>query len=64
MEYGILPTSSRNKVPPLAVSKCPFLSETAPVKAPLTAPKNSEACKSLGMLPQLTATKGLSRLSL
>jgi hypothetical protein len=39
MEYGILATSFRNKVPPLAVSKCPFLSATAPVKASLTAPK-------------------------
>lgn len=43
----------------MAASKAPVLSFSAPVKEPLTWPKNSEAASSRGMVPQSTATKGL-----
>lgn len=45
-------------MPPLAASKAPVLSPTAPVNDPLTWPKNSEAASSRGMAPQSTATNG------
>ena len=53
-------TSSRKIVPPLAVSKRPGLSATAPVKAPFTWPKSSLSSRSAGMAAQLTATQGFS----
>ena len=51
-------------VPPLASSKCPFLSPIAPVNEPFTWPKNSLEAISLGMAPQSTAINGLFRRSL
>ena len=55
---GMSPTSSRKIVPPLAMSKRPTRSRTAPVKAPRTWPKSSLSRSSPGSAPQFTATKG------
>ena len=55
---GTSPISSRNSVPPSAVSKRPARSLIAPVKAPLAWPKNSLSNRSLGMDAQLTRTSG------
>ena len=44
-------------MPPWASSKRPFLSATAPVKAPLTWPKSSDSSSLSGSAPQLTGTK-------
>jgi hypothetical protein len=49
--------SSRNIVPPSASSAAPARSSVAPVKAPRTWPKSSPSIRSLGLAPQLMATK-------
>ena len=41
IDSGMLPTSSRNSVPPFATSNRPRLFATAPVNEPLTWPKSS-----------------------
>ena len=53
----ISPISSRNSVPPSASSNSPFLSRTAPVKAPRSWPNSSLSSSVSGMAPQLTDTK-------
>ena len=58
---GISPISSRSRVPPLAIWKCPRRCSVAPVKAPLRAPNSSDSNSSAGIAAQLTATKGRSR---
>ncbi len=55
------PISSRNSVPPSAISKAPFLSLIAEVKDPFRCPNNSLEAKSLGIAPQSSATNGPSR---
>ncbi|MNN36180.1 hypothetical protein D3C81_1500640 [compost metagenome] len=45
-------------MPPLAAWKKPPRSLSAPVKAPLTWPKNSDSISVSGMAPQLTAING------
>jgi hypothetical protein len=57
---GTSPISSRNMVPPSAVSKRPARSLMASVNAPRACPKNSLSYKSFGMEAQLTRTSGLS----
>ncbi len=59
----ISPTSSRKKVPPLAATKSPCLSRTAPVKEPLVCPKSSDSSSVSGSAPQLMETKGPSTRS-
>lgn len=54
-----LPTSSKNSVPPSVSWKYPFLALSAPVKAPLTYPKNVDGASYAESEPQSTATKGL-----
>jgi len=51
------PISSRNRVPPSASSKRPFLSRSAPVNAPRTWPNSSLSSSPSGMPPQFTGTK-------
>ena len=51
---GKSPISSRNKVPPLANSNLPSLSEIAPVKDPFLCPKSSLSIRSLGIAAQFT----------
>ena len=60
---GSSPISSKNIVPPLTVSKYPFLLSTAPVKEPFSCPNNSESIVPSGMAPQFTAIKGLCFLA-
>ena len=45
-EFEIRQPSSRKSVPPLAASKQPPLSASAPVNAPFACPKNVEAASS------------------
>ena len=45
-------------MPPLASSKRPLRRSTAPVKAPRSWPKSSEASKPSGSAAQLTLTRG------
>ena len=52
------PISSRKIVPPLACSKRPGLSATAPVNAPCTWPNSSDSISSSGIAAQLTSTNG------
>ena len=47
-------------MPESASSIFPFLCDTAPVKDPFRWPKSSDSRSSLGIAPQLIATKGLS----
>src|SRR5690242_15202885 len=58
------PISSRNSVPPSAISKRPLRAAIAPVKEPFSWPKSSDSSSSEGMAPQLTATKGRLRRGL
>ena len=51
-------SSSRNIVPPLAVSSRPGLSRTAPVNAPLQWPNISDSSSISGSAAQFTATSG------
>jgi hypothetical protein len=55
------PISSRNRVPPWALSNFPLRSLTAPVKAPFTWPNISLSMSSAGMAAQLISMKGRSR---
>ena len=54
------PTSSRNSVPPLATSKSPLWSRSAPVNAPLRWPNSSLSTRFSDRAPQLTGTNGMS----
>src|SRR5438445_588314 len=56
----ISPTSSRKSVPPLAVSKRPWCSLTAPVKAPASWPKSSLSRSGSASAAQLSARNGLA----
>ncbi len=60
MAAGISATSSRNRVPPWACSRRPGRDAVAPVNAPASWPKSSEATSSSETAPQSTATKGPS----
>ena len=60
VQGDISPTSSRKIVPAWAVSNIPFLSETAPVKEPLTWPKSSLSRRFSGRAAQLIETKARS----
>ena len=53
----ISPISSRNRVPRSASWKSPFLSRTAPVKAPRSWPKSSLSSRFSGIAPQLIDRK-------
>src|SRR5262245_40960732 len=55
---GSSPTSSRKSVPPAATSKRPRRRCSAPVNAPRSWPKSSDAIKVSGIAAQLTLTKG------
>ena len=55
----IVPISSRNNVPPFAMSKKPGLAVSAPVKAPFSCPNSMEGARSRGRMLQLTATNGI-----
>ena len=57
---GMSPISSRKIVPPLASSKRPLRSSTAPVKAPRLWPNSSDSRSVSGRAAQLTATNGRS----
>ena len=61
--WGSSPISSRNSVPPSALSTSPGLFDTAPVKAPRTWPNSSDSSRFSGIAPQLTARNALSRRS-
>ena len=50
--------SSKKKVPPLASSKRPWRSLTAPVNAPFTCPNSSLSSSVSEMAAQFTGTKG------
>ena len=58
------PISSRNSVPPSAISKRPLRVVMAPVKEPFSWPNSSLSSSSAGMAPQLTATNGRWRRGL
>ena len=58
---GSSPTSSRNRVPPLAASKRPGRSATAPENAPLAWPNSSLSASDSGRAAQFTCTSGLAR---
>ena len=58
----ILPISSKNKVPPFAISNLPILSSLASVKAPFLCPNNSLSNKDSVKAPTSTFTKGLDAL--
>jgi hypothetical protein len=60
-DSGISVTSSRNSVPPSAISKSPFFSSCAPVNAPFLCPNSSLSSRFSGTAAQLAATKSLSR---
>src|SRR5204863_188327 len=55
IDFGISISSSRNSVPPLAVSSRPGLSRTAPVKAPLQWPNVSDSSNGSGSAEQFAA---------
>ncbi len=55
------PISSRNSVPPSAVSTRPSLRSRASVKAPRSWPNSSDSSSCAGSAAQLSSTKGLSR---
>ena len=57
------PISSRNKVPPSAVSTRPSLRSRASVKAPRSCPNSSDSSNCAGSAAQFNSTKGLSRRS-
>src|SRR5205814_1541553 len=57
MDFGISISSSRNSVPPLAISSSPGLSRTAPVNAPLQWPNISDSSSGSGSAAQLIATR-------
>src|SRR3546814_8002980 len=48
------PTSSRNRVPPLACSILPSVVLTAPVKAPFSWPNSSDSSRFSGIAAQLS----------
>jgi hypothetical protein len=54
----MVPTSSRNRVPPSDISSFPLRRYWAPVKAPFSCPNSSLSIRVSGMAPQLTATMG------
>ncbi|OIQ63000.1 hypothetical protein GALL_554650 [mine drainage metagenome] len=54
------PISSRNSVPPWAISKRPLRMPTAPVKAPFSWPNSSVSSSDSVSAAQLTRTKGAS----
>jgi hypothetical protein len=54
------PISSRKSVPPLACSKRPTRTRSAPVNAPRSCPKSSDSSSVSGSAAQLTLTKGPS----
>jgi hypothetical protein len=56
MPIGMLSTSSRKSVPPLAYSILPMRRFWAPVKAPASWPKSSLSSRLSAMPPQLRAT--------
>ena len=56
MPSGMSPTSSRNKVPPLACSISPLWARAAPVNAPRVYPKSSASMRPSGKAAQFTAT--------
>ena len=58
---AISPTSSRNSVPPSAISNLPFFCRCAPVKAPRSWPNSSLSSRSREKPAQLIATNGLGR---
>ncbi|HET8644443.1 MAG TPA: hypothetical protein VFO85_03065 [Vicinamibacteria bacterium] len=55
---GMAPTSSRNSVPPSAISILPLRRYWAPVKEPFSWPNSSLSSRSSGTAPQLTGTIG------
>ena len=55
---SISPISSRNSVPPEAISNRPLRSDSAPVKAPFSCPKSSLSRRVGERAAQLTATNG------
>jgi hypothetical protein len=55
---GMLSTSSKNSVPPCALSILPARAFCAPVKAPASWPKSSFSTSVSGRPPQLMGTKG------
>ena len=59
---GMFPISSRNNVPPEAISNLPGLSSFASVNAPLTWPNNSLSKRVWDIEPISTLTKTLSTL--
>src|SRR5262252_7072162 len=62
---GRSPISSRKSVPPLAASNLPSRRWSAPVKAPFSWPKSSEAISDSGIAAQLTQMNGrFARLDL
>jgi hypothetical protein len=52
------PISSRNSVPPFAVSKRPFFMALASVNAPFSWPNSSASMSVSGIAEQLMATNG------
>ena len=56
---GSSPTSSRNKVPPLASWNLPRCLSVAPVKLPFSWPNRMDSTRFSGIAPQFTATNGL-----
>ena len=54
------PISSRKSVPPSAASNLPRRRCSAPVNAPFSCPKSSDAISDCGIAAQLTRTKALS----
>ena len=54
----MLPISSRNSVPPSAISKRPLRRNWAPVKAPRSCPNSSLSSRLSGSAPQLMGTMG------
>ena len=61
---GIVPISSRKRVPPLATSNRPFFAAIAEVNAPFVWPNNVDSSRSPGTAPVLIATKLRSRRGL
>ena len=51
------PISSRNRVPPSAISTRPSRALSAPVNAPFSCPKSSDSSSSAGIAAQLTETR-------
>jgi hypothetical protein len=60
IDTGISPTSSRNSVPPSAVSSRPGLALMAPVNEPFSWPNSSLSNSDSVSAAQLSLTKGLS----